>query len=205
MNEERASALLETIRIEAGKAQHLKYHNRRFNASRKALFGIEEKTDLSSFISPPDGGLYRCRIIYDHSIRRIEYLPYTPMLPHTIALAESDIDYSHKYAERKPLADLYDTVAVPCDDILVIKEGLLTDTTIANIAFRQGGRWYTPEKPLLNGTTRQRLTETGFLTPREIAPDEIGHFDGFALMNAMLGFAIVNPKWIPLKNQSKVK
>ena len=44
-----------------------------------------------------------------------------------------------------------------------MKQGLLTDTSIANIALSDGTHWYTPAHPLLKGTKRAALLEEGIL------------------------------------------
>ncbi len=184
--------LLETIKIEEGEALHLEYHNQRFNSSRKSLFGIEKALDLDSYITPPDHQLYRCRVLYDQEIQKIEYFPYQPKMIHTVTLLESTIEYSHKYADRKIFERLLAS-SPQSDDVLILHNGYLTDTTIANIAFLENGKWITPERPLLRGTTRERLIDEGFLIPKAIRKDEIYRFNGFALMNAMIGFKITNP------------
>ncbi|HEX5330706.1 aminotransferase class IV, partial [Sulfuricurvum sp.] len=67
----------------------------------------------------------------------------------------------------------------------------LRDTTIANIALLIEGRWFTPESPLLEGTTRARLIEEGFLTAASLTPKDIEKATKIALMNAMVGFVEV--------------
>ena len=54
------------------------------------------------------------------------------------------------------------------DDILIVKNGLLTDTSIANIALYDGNDWYTPLHPLLKGTKRAELLDKGVLKEKEI-------------------------------------
>ena len=191
----KSSLLLETIKVEGGEAFHLSYHNQRFNRSRNSLFGINKPVDLSKYIRPPDNRLYRCRILYDQEIQKIEFLPYQPKPIQKIALISSDLSYPFKYADRTAFNKLLDA-SPECNEILIVQQGLLTDTTIANIAFLQEGRWITPECPLLEGTTRQRLIDEGFLTPKAIRADKIDSLNGFALMNAMLGFKIINPTWV---------
>ena len=187
--------LLETIKVQEGEVFHLSYHNRRFNHSRNSLFGIVKPVDLREYITPPDNGLYRCRVLYNHKIQKIEFLPYQAKHIQKIALISNDLAYPFKYANRTPFDKLLDA-SPGCDDILITQEGFLTDTTIANIAFLQEGRWITPEYPLLKGTTRQRLIDEGFLTLKAIRIDEIDSFDGFALMNAMIGFKVLDIKII---------
>ncbi|MEA3418385.1 MAG: aminotransferase class IV [Campylobacterota bacterium] len=187
--------LLETIRIEGGSALHLDYHNQRFNHARKTLFSINKTMDLADFITPPkenSGTLYRCRILYSRKILKVDYIPYTPKIIKKISLINSNISYPFKFADRSELNHLLAS-SPGSDEVLIVKEGLLADTTIANIAFLEKGKWITPKKPLLEGTTRKRLIDEGFLIPKTIRSDEIDRFDGFALMNAMIGFKILNP------------
>ena len=42
--------------------------------------------------------------------------------------------------------------------------------------------------PLLKGTSRQRLLQSGFLTPKDISKNELLNAKKIALMNAMIGF-----------------
>ena len=83
-----------------------------------------------------------------------------------------------------------------CDEILIVKNGLLCDTSIANIALFDGRKWMTPKTPLLEGTTRQRLLESGFLTVKDIAVEDLKMYSQMALMNAMIDFDIIADKKI---------
>ena len=180
--------LLETIRIEEGKPLHLAYHNRRFNRSRRSLFGATEDLHLADFLTNvPSSGLWRCRVLYTLYIEKVEYLPYTFNHPSRFALAKFEGDYAYKYADRSAFARLKKTHPEAAE-LLLCRDGHLTDTTIANIALRRGDTWYTPARPLLEGTTRQRLLEEGRLVSAEIPCDALGEFDELALMNAMIGF-----------------
>jgi 4-amino-4-deoxychorismate lyase len=183
--------LLETVRIENGNARYLSYHEARMKRSIEALSGQSVAFDLSAVIDPPaNEGILRCRILYDTAVRRIEYIPYTPRIVRTLALVESDIDYAFKYADRSAL-DALKAAHPKADDVLIVKNGCVTDTTIANIAFYDGTRWLTPATPLLEGTTRARLIDEGFLKPATIRPDDIGRYESVALLNAMQGFVNV--------------
>ena len=193
----RTPLLLETIRIENGRPCHLEWHNRRFNRSRRELFGAKEELDLADLLKgAPPRGLYRCRVLYGSSVEKIEYLPYRPALPGRFALAEFPGEYRYKYADRSRFARLMERFS-GADDLMLCRDGLLTDTSIANIALRRGGIWYTPRVPLLPGTTRARLLARGALVEAEISREEIGTYDELALMNAMIGFAVIeNPIYI---------
>ena len=185
------SFLLETIKIEDGEVFNLSYHQARCNESRKALFASTDTLDLSSLIQAPPKGLYRCRILYDEKIHSIEYILYSPKEIHTLKIVSSDLEYTHKYANRDALNKLLQTQP-DADDILIEKYGYLTDTTIANIAFYDGKQWFTPEKPLLKGTTRAKLLDEGFLHTKKIKKEDLKNYTQVALMNAMIGFKILN-------------
>jgi 4-amino-4-deoxychorismate lyase len=186
-----AFLLLETIKIEEGKIHNLRYHQDRCDQSRQALFQSEDILELSSIIDAPKVGLYRCRILYGETLHSIDYLPYIPKKIQTLRIVSSDIEYSFKYANRDTLNALLESNK-DVDEVIIEKDGYLTDTTIANIAFFDGKQWFTPEKPLLKGTMRAKLIDEGFLHTKEIKKEDIPHYSQVALMNAMIGFKIIN-------------
>ena len=184
--------ILETIKIENAEVFNLSYHQKRFDKSRKELFNTQTHIELSSLIKPPLEGLYRCRILYNNAVRSIEYLPYKEKPVHTLKVVSSNISYPYKYADRDALNKLIEDNP-DVDDIIIEKEGFITDTSIANLAFYDGEQWFTPKKPLLEGTQRAKLLDEGFLQTKDIKITEISNFKKVALMNAMIGFKIINP------------
>lgn len=193
MSQEHSSALLllETIRIEDGKIHNLVYHQHRCTKSRQILFGSSDILDLSSLIDAPKTGVYRCRILYGERLHSIEYIPYTPKEIQRVKIVSSEIEYSLKYADRDALNALLGSNK-DVDEVIIEKEGFLTDTTISNIAFFDGKKWVTPVKPLLEGTMRAKLIDEGLLHPREIRKEDLQNYSKVALMNAMIGFKILN-------------
>ncbi|ADR33178.1 hypothetical protein Sulku_0511 [Sulfuricurvum kujiense DSM 16994] len=188
--------LLETIRCEHKEAKHLPYHQKRLELACQAL-GITKRYDLKALITPPDEKLYRCRFLYDQQGYSIEFHPYFPKKISSLKLITCDsLEYPLKYADREVLNALFELRA-ECDDVLIIKNGCLSDTTIANIALQIDGVWLTPDKPLLRGTTRARLIDEGFLTPAPLRPSDIAKATKIALMNAMVGFIEVENGIIP--------
>lgn len=178
---------LETIRILDGVAQHLEYHQERLD---KALEAKNIHT-LSELIKAPTLELLRCRIVYDRKSISIEYLPYVKRDIRSLKLLHNDaISYDKKYENREELLALF-ALKEQCDDILIVKNTLITDTSIANIALFDGVRWYTPRTPLLKGTTRARLLSEGKITEADIAVEELSSFKKIALMNAMINFDII--------------
>ena len=181
---------IETICLEAGKARHLSRHDFRMNATRKKFFGNVPDVQLKDYIVPlqTDGGRIRCRVTYAQDILDIEYFPYRIRPVHTLKLIEgSTTDYRYKYADRSALDALF-AQRGKADDILIVRNGLLTDTSIANIALWDGLHWYTPAHPLLKGTHRARLLYEGILTERDIPVEEIKQYQKICLFNAMLHF-----------------
>jgi 4-amino-4-deoxychorismate lyase len=130
-------------------------------------------------------------VLYRLYIEKVEFIPYLFRLPHSFALTEFAGTYEYKYADRRVFEDLR-RLHPGVEELILCRKGLLTDTTIANIALRRGMIWYTPRRPLLAGTTRARLLEEGKLIETDIPCDEITGYDELALMNAMIGFASVN-------------
>lgn len=182
--------LLETIKIEDGQVFNLSYHQARCDRSRHLLFGLNDILDLASNIDAPEKGLYRCRIVYERAVLSVDYIPYIPKEITRLDIVSSNIGYTHKYADRDALNHLLQEHP-EADEVIIEKEGLLTDTTIANIAFYDGKTWFTPKKPLLEGTMRAKLLDEGFLQTRDIRKEEITLYKNFALMNAMLGFKVL--------------
>jgi len=187
---------LETIKILDGKIYHLEYHQQRYE-SVLASYGIKEHIELRDYIDAPKRGLYRCRIVYScDAIVEVSYHPYKKRNTERLKLIEhNSLEYSKKYANREPLERLY-AKREECDDVLIVQNGYIKDTTIANIAFFDGRDWLTPSEPLLNGTTRERLLQEGFLKTEDIRVDGLKRFQKMALMNAMIDFDIIADKKI---------
>ncbi len=182
--------LLETIRISDGTPQNLFLHEKRMNASRRKLFGSTGDISLAEHILVPDDclkGIYRCRVIYEESIKSVEFSPYRPAAIRTLKLVHADdIDYSLKYLDRSCLTGLIDRGVA--DDVLIIRNGFVTDTSYSNIVFTDGSHWVTPDTPLLHGTMREKLLREGAIKEEGITVADLGRFTHFRLINAMLGF-----------------
>jgi len=182
--------LLETIKIEDGEIFNIKYHQKRSTQSRQILFGSTNILDLSTLVHPPKEGLYRCRVLYAEELHSIEYIPYIKKDIHTLKIVPSQIEYNFKYANRDTLNALL-LSHQDVDEVIIEKDGYLTDTTKANIAFYDGVQWFTPTTPLLKGTMREKLLDEGFLKKEDIKKEDIIHFSKVALINAMVGFKVL--------------
>ncbi len=182
--------LFETVRIVNGEPENLDFHDRRMNFSRQKLYGTNEILHLTDYIRITDEyktGVFRCRIIYGSSISSTEYIPYSPAAVKTLKLVHADsLVYDLKYLDRSALTSLIDKSLA--DDILIVKQGCITDTSYTNIAFTGGKNWVTPDTPLLCGTMREKLLANGIITAERIRVDDLGRLTHFRLINAMLGF-----------------
>ena len=157
---------------------------------RKTLFGIKNKIDLRKFIDTAEAihDEVKCRITYSEEIIKVEYEPYTIRPIHSLAHIEiGDLNYTHKYSDRKKLAEFFDKRGNK-DDILMTKKGYITDTYYANVGLLKNGKWYTPKHPLLEGTMRAKLIKEGTLIQSEIHIDQINEFEVISIFNAMIPF-----------------
>ena len=182
--------IIETVKIKNNQIFNIEWHNQRFNSTRRELFKINSKINLEEYITPPtEKGVFRCRILYNEDILSIKYIPYEERLFKRFRIVKSSINYKYKYSDRIEIERLK-AEALPCDEVIIEKDGFLTDTSIANIAFYDGNSWITPEKPILKGTMRANLLNNNQLIEENIKSEEVKHFSHFALMNAMIGFQI---------------
>ena len=142
--------------------------------------------------------IVKARVVYgEKGIEDLSYSPYTVRHVHSLALMQADtIDYTYKSAGREPLNCLF-ALRGACDDILIVKQGLLTDTSIANIALSDGTHWYTPAHPLLKGTKRAALLEEGILQEKDIRPEDLPSFSTVRLFNAMIDWGELE---LPVRN-----
>lgn len=102
---------------------------------------------------------------------------------------DNAIEYAYKFEDRSVLNNLF-SQRNDCDDILIIKNGLVTDSSYSNVVFFDGARWITSAKPLLAGTMRQYLLDTGAIFEDEIRVEQISLFKKVRLINALLGFDV---------------
>jgi 4-amino-4-deoxychorismate lyase len=180
--------LLETIKCRDGILYNLEFHNERFNKARKEQFGIADELDLKSRIEIPENcktGLFRCRVIYADEIEIIEFLSHQIRNISSLKLVtDNHIDYHLKYANREALQNLFDK-REGCDDILIIKNGCITDSFTANPVFFDGKTWWTPDTPLLPGTQRARLLREKKISECRITADDLPKYIMAGLINAL--------------------
>lgn len=183
--------LIETIKISNDKIFNIDYHNRRLNKSRQMLFGLSDKIELLDHLVLPGNlhdGLYKCRLVYAERIESVEIKPYIIRPVTSLKLLDGGgVEYDHKFAGRTQIENLFAQRGT-CDDVLIKKNGYVTDTSICNIALFNGSHWYTPERPLLKGTKRQLLLDGNVIFEKQISAADLYKFEKICLFNAMIEF-----------------
>ena len=179
--------LVETVCLEGGRVLRASYHEARMNAARKELFGTTDYINICRIIRCGFEQRTRCRIVYETDVESIEYIPYHLRQVRTLKLVEADegTDYHLKYANRSCLDALF-ALRGQADEVLIVKNGRLTDTSIGNVALYDGAAWHTPAYPLLRGTHRQYLIDHGILKERDIKVEDMAAYKGVRIFKAMI-------------------
>jgi 4-amino-4-deoxychorismate lyase len=182
------SLLFETIRILDGRPERLDLHAGRMNEARRVLFGCADPIDLEAVMQnerSPWTGVVRCRIVYAQEIVSVEFAPYRPREIRSLAIVhDNTIEYRYKWCDRSSLDRLVEGCG--CDDVVIVRKGLVTDSSIANLVFVKPSGWFTPSAPLLRGTRRDHLLSRGIIRPIILRESDIATFSHVLLINAML-------------------
>ncbi|MBX2969768.1 MAG: aminotransferase class IV [Cyclobacteriaceae bacterium] len=184
--------LIESIRLEDGECFNLHYHQQRMDESVLLLTGMQNRIRLTSFLQKqnlPVTGKFKCRIVYSETgVIEMGFTPYETRTINSLKIIHDNaIDYSFKFTDRAALNNLF-AQRNDCDDILIVKNGLVTDASYSNVVFYDGLRWLTPAQPLLKGTMRQCLLDNGVIVEDAIRAEQIPLFKKVRLINALLGF-----------------
>ncbi|MDW3197392.1 MAG: aminotransferase class IV [Cytophagales bacterium] len=190
---------LESICLDGEGFPLLEYHQKRVNRVFKEVYGHVSPLVLEDIIPSeiPGSSIRKVRVLYGERQHQIEIHPYVRKKINSLQLVTSDtIDYGYKYADRVELGQLFEQ-RNSADDILIVKNGLLTDTCYANIALLKNNVWHTPEEPLLPGVRRAKLLEEGQIIPTAIRTEDLAQFERLSLFNAMIDLGEV---LIPIGN-----
>jgi len=181
--------LLESIFLKDGQFRHLELHQKRIDYSRKQALNLENNLKLESFLAQheiPQQGVFKCRILYGAHFADPEFIAYTHKPINSLKIVEaSALNYSLKFSNREAINEIY-TKREACDEVLLVKQGFITDSSYCNIAFSTGGQWFTPDKPLLKGVQRQYFLNQGIIHEQEIRLTDLAKFSSFKLFNAMI-------------------
>lgn len=177
---------LETIRLEEGNLVNQNYHQSRINDTSKYFslngFDLDKLTIPKQFMK----GLFKLRIEYANTILKIEYQEYKIKQIDSLKIIEDNsIIYNFKYLNRSRINKLLEKKD-DCDDIIILKNGEITDTSYSNLIFVKNGEYFTPINPLLNGTKRRYLIDLREIIPNLIKPRDLDNYEYCKIFNAMI-------------------
>ena len=180
---------IETMCVEQGRIINLDYHLERIKNTRKHFWSTEKTvpTDQLSALAATQDSRAKLRFTYDkENIYDLSCTPYNTRKIERLKLLESnDIEYCYKSVDRSKI-NLLKAETKPTDEIIIVKQNRLTDTSYTNIALFDGSQWITPSTPLLKGTRRAQLLDAGRLIEREVLAADLKSFQSISLINAMM-------------------
>lgn len=186
------SRFIESISIEVGGTSSLlSYHQARVDRA----IGQRGNIDLQSVIAAQNidsiNVQQKLRIVYDVSgVIEITIQLYTVRLIKSLQLVDITFDYDHKYEDRSTINQAYSQKG-KADDVLMVRDGQITDTSYANVALYNQGDWVTPDSPLLPGCRRQSLIDDGTIVTKKIRTEALDSYPYLMLFNAMIPFGQV--------------
>ena len=190
--------LFESICIQNGKILNSKWHEKRFQKAYLKYFGKSPYFKLLNEINIPKEfkkGNVKLRVLYGEKGREIQFEIYKHLKINTIRLVHtSNLNYPLKLIQRGNLNTLFERRG-NCDDVIIVRDGQITDSSYANLIFFDGREWITPKYPLLEGTCRARLLANGQIKTANLGIKELKAFKGFKLINAMRD---INQELIPI-------
>ncbi|KFF20445.1 aminotransferase class IV [Chryseobacterium sp. JM1] len=184
------SQFIESIKVEDKEIFLLDLHQKRVNQTF-AHFGKEGSIDLGKIfknLEHDEDGLFKLRLSYDLDKRiRTQMIPYAIPEIQSFQLVENNsFDYSFKFEDRKELEKM--KMKSKAEEIIIVKNNHITDTSFSNILFLKGKDWFTPNTYLLNGVQRQNLLKHKKIKETEIILQNIKQFSHFQLINALNDF-----------------
>ena len=182
---------VESIKLKDGVFYRLQLHQQRVNRAFEAFYPTREPIDVVETLFQtvfPQEGVYKCRLVYDSDLQSLDIAPYVRREIRSLKLVETTQEsLPYKQEDRTEFNAAF-AQRGGCDDVLLFKDGLLTDTSYCNIALYDGENWYTPRTPLLYGVNRMQLLSDGKLMEKDIKASELMNFQYISLFNAMIEF-----------------
>lgn len=197
--------LFETLAIVDGQVQNITYHQYRYQNSLSKFYPnqITQIIDFATLIPLALASflqhtaitglptLLRCRVDYNATHYQVGFFPYIKKSYHYFTPVVCDeINYPLKFANRHIFTKLLAQKGI-ADEVMIIKQGFVTDCTIGNLIFKQRGEWFTPSTPLLQGTQRAKLLAEQKVSVREIRLQSLDKFEEVRLINALNGLEML--------------
>ena len=182
---------IESIKLADGRFYRLELHQARVNKAFADFYPTIKPINLSELLLKsnfPKSGTHKCRIVFDSDVQFLEYTPYVRREIKSLKLVETDMDTLPYKIEDRTKLNIAFAKRKNCDDILMTKNGLLTDTSYSNIALFDGSKWVTPKFPLVYGTNRAYLLSDNKIIEKDINFSDLKNFTHIRLFNAMIEF-----------------
>lgn len=180
---------IEVLKVKNGMFVDPEPHLKRIFRTRLHFFAEPLSVKLTNDMIPNDlhTELLKCRIVYGKKVVSIEFEPYKMRNIQSLTIIENNtIDYSHKYLNRDLINELF-AQRGESDDILIVKNSLVTDTSYTNVVFKDyKGRLYTPSSTLLSGIKRKKLLDASIIREKKICVKDIKSYEGVFLINTMI-------------------
>ena len=184
------SQFIESIKVEDQEIFLIEYHQKRMNDTF-AHFNKECTISILQIFNDlqlEEDGLFKLRITYNlDGTYKEQLIPYAIPEIEDFQLVNIDLlDYSFKYEDRSKLIELKQNASA--EEVIIIIDNWITDTSFSNIIFLKDKKWYTPTTYLLNGVQRQNLLKSKKIEEIQITLDNIKEFTHFQIINAMNDF-----------------
>lgn len=193
--------LFETILIIEGKVQNIRYHQKRYEHAMREYFHSTQFINLEEVIRVPIQyctGTVRCKIRYHSHGYDIEFFPYIKKaIQHFRCVHLNEADYSFKYTNRQ----LFDQFSKKTgEEIIIIKNGFVSDCTIGNLLLLKNGIWHSPAHYLLKGTQLSRLLGEKRVILTVIKQSHLFNYEQVMMINALNPFDL--ERAIPINEQT---
>lgn len=181
------SQFIESICFEKGEYKLPELHQERINKTFRKFFPLTIPFDLISQLPKLDfKGKHKVRMVYSNESIDVKVEKYSPKNILSLKIIKTpSIDYTYKHEDRKLITKLY-SLRGASGDIIIVKNGFITDSSYANLVFWDGSKWYTPKSYLLDGVKRQFYLRYGLIAEKKISLTDIESFEKVSLINAML-------------------
>lgn len=198
------TGVFETIRVENNQVFALhRHHCRAKEAAERLGFQIPTEDFVANetyqVIRASDYGLGRLRWHFERNGEfTISYVSYKdPTAPAKLTFVEersNNYEVRNKEFPYRNLDLLEKVKAKGFDDgIVLTKDGQITETTVATLLLKIGGKWITPPlaSGILNGVVRALVIEAGLATVRRIEESEISNIESGLLLTSLRNAQVI--------------
>lgn len=193
------SLFIESICCLNHSLRNLSFHQQRLNETHQQFFPDAEPICLATALQVPlsvNHEKHKVRVVYGEKITEITVEHYQPKPFNTLVFVDIDPSfcYAHKSTDRTYLSTLVNKYKT--DDLILVKNDHITDSTIANLVFYDGLNWVTPTTYLLKGTMRSYLLSTGQIIERKIKKNDLKHYTHVKRINALMNLNETPPLFL---------